>query len=99
MDAFGLSSMTDAFDQRISLLEAEILNPKTPEEERLADLYIANECERIRQERDQLYATGDRIGNKARRRMEGHVEASTFRMPRVFKVSMGGNSPAYLGGN
>jgi hypothetical protein len=99
MDAFGLSSMTAAFDQRISLLEAEILNPKTPEEERLADLHIANECERIRQERDQLYATGDRIGNKARRRIEGHVEASTFRMPRVFKVSMGRDSSNYLGGN
>jgi hypothetical protein len=99
MDAFGLSSMTAAFDQRISLLDAEILNPKTPEEEALASLHIASECEKIRAERDLLYATGDRIGNKAKRRIEGHVEASTFRMPRVFKVSMGGNSPAYLGGN
>jgi hypothetical protein len=99
MDAFGLSSMTAAFDQRISLLEAEILNPKTPEEERLADLHIANECERIREERDAAYDAGERIGNKTRRRNGGNVEASTFRMPRVFKVSMGRDSSAYLGGS
>jgi hypothetical protein len=90
--------MTAAFSERLSLLDEVILNPRTPEEEALASLHIASECEKIRAERDQLYATGDRIGNKARRRIEGHVEASTFRMPRVFKVSMGRDSSSYLGG-
>jgi hypothetical protein len=82
-----------------SLIDEVIVNPQTPEEEALENARIARMCEKIRAERDQIYATGDRIGNKARRRMEGHVEASTFRMPKVFKVSMGRDSSNYLGGN
>ena len=82
-----------------SLIDEVIVNPQTPEEEALENARIARMCEQIRAERDQLYATGDRIGNKAKRRMEGHVEASTFRMPKVFKVSLSRDASVFLGGN
>jgi hypothetical protein len=82
-----------------SLIDEVIVNPQTPEEEALENARIARMCEQIRAERDAAYDAGERIGNKTRRRNGGNVEASTFRMPRVFNVSMGRDSSSYLGGN
>ena len=81
--------MTAAFSERLSLLDEVILNPRTPEDEQLASLHIASECEKIHEER--------RAAEEAGKRARGlRPLPDSFRMPPVYRFSTGGGSPAFL---
>jgi hypothetical protein len=86
--------MTAAFSERLSLLDEVILNPRTPEEEALASLHIASECEKIHEERRAASANGRRP------RRDIAFEPNMGRMdymPPVYSVPFSGQSSTYLG--
>ena len=84
--------MTAAFTERLSLLDEVIMNPQTSEEEQLASLHIANECEKIHEER--------RAAEEAGKRARGlRPLPDSFRMPPVYRFSTSGGAPSLLGSN